>query len=403
MPDATTDNDASGRPDVSAGPVARGQAEKIAVGFARALRAAGVMVPHRSVLLFVEAIGCLGLDHRDPVYWAGRATLVNRPEDRAAYDRVFAAYWLGQLDVGLPPVALPVTVAVDEPRGEHTSPASDTAENPVLAVRYSPAEVIFHRDFARLSQDEWAEAERMISEFRLITQVRRARRLRPSGRRGQLDVRRTLRQSIRSGHEPLRLAWRTRATRPRRLVLLVDVSGSMESYARALLRFAHAAMRARGRQRVEVYALGTRLTRLTRELSRRDPDAALASASDSVQDWSGGTRLGQCLYEFNDRWGARGVARGAVTVVFSDGWDRGDPDVLAAEMARLHRLAHRVVWVNPLKASPGFAPLARGMAAALPWVDDFVDGHSVAALTELAAVISGHDPRRPPALAGYRP
>jgi uncharacterized protein len=148
-------------------------------------------------------------------------------------------------------------------------------------------------------------------------------------------------------------------------------------------------MRARGRLRVSVFAIGTRLTPLTRELSNGDADAAMAAATDSVTDWSGGTRLGQCLRDFNDRWGARGLARGAVTVVFSDGWDRGDPELLGTEMARLHRLARRVIWVNPLKASPDFAPLARGMAAALPWVDEFIPGHSLAALEHLAAVIAG--------------
>jgi hypothetical protein len=160
----------------------------------------------------------------------------------------------------------------------------------------------------------------------------------------------------------------------------------MEPYTRALLRFAHAATLAR--RRVEVFALGTRLSRLTRPLASRDPDAALAAAGRAVPDWSGGTRLGDGLRAFNDEWGVRGMARGAVVVILSDGWDRGDPAVLSEQMGRLHRIAHRVVWVNPLKASPGYAPLARGMAAALPWVDAFVEGHSVAALEQLAAVIS---------------
>jgi uncharacterized protein with von Willebrand factor type A (vWA) domain len=160
----------------------------------------------------------------------------------------------------------------------------------------------------------------------------------------------------------------------------------MEPYARALLRFVHAAVA--GRQRVEAFALGTRLTRVTRELATRDPDRALRQAGDRVADWSGGTRLGEGLRRFNDLWGVRGMARGAIVVVMSDGWDRGDTEVLAEQMARLHRVAHRVVWVNPLKVTPGYAPLARGMAAALPYVDDFVEGHSVAALEELARVIS---------------
>jgi uncharacterized protein len=164
------------------------------------------------------------------------------------------------------------------------------------------------------------------------------------------------------------------------------VSGSMEPYARALVRFLHTAVVGRGR--VEAFALGTQLTRITRELSSRDPDDALAAAARRVHDWSGGTRLGEGLREFNDRWGVRGMARGAVVVILSDGWDRGDPEVLGEQMARLARVAHRVVWVNPLKATPEYAPLARGMAAALPYVDEFVEGHSVAALENLVDVIS---------------
>jgi len=158
-----------------------------------------------------------------------------------------------------------------------------------------------------------------------------------------------------------------------------------------LLRFAHVAVSSRGAGRVEAFTLGTRLTRLTRELSERDPDAALAAAGRTVADWSGGTRLGEGLHQFNDRWGVRGMARGAVVVILSDGWDRGDPDALAEQMGRLSRIAHRVVWVNPLKATPGYAPLARGMAAALPYVDEFVEGHSLGALEHLAQVVAGVD------------
>ncbi len=206
-----------------------------------------------------------------------------------------------------------------------------------------------------------------------------------------------MRRSLRSGGESTPRAFRAPATRPRRIVLLCDVSGSMEPYARAMLRFLHVAVAGRGR--VEAFALGTRLTRLTRELSSRDPDAALAAAADRVADWSGGTRLGEGLRTFNDRWGVRGMAHGAIVVILSDGWDRGDPEVLGAEMARLARVAHRIVWVNPLKATPEYAPLARGMAAALPYVDDFVEGHSLGALEELVAVIARErrvPPVRPP-------
>jgi uncharacterized protein len=215
------------------------------------------------------------------------------------------------------------------------------------------------------------------------------RRRRPSaGTRGAFDLRRTVRRSLRHGGEVVHPARTEPGTQPRRLVLLVDVSGSMEPYARALTRFAHAAVAARRRGRVEVFALGTRVTRITRELATHDPDRALRHAADAVSDWSGGTRLGDGLRAFNDRWGVRGLARGAVVVVLSDGWDRGDPTVLGDELARLRRVAHRVVWVNPLKASPGYAPLAGGMAAALPHVDEFVEGHSVASLEALAEVVA---------------
>jgi uncharacterized protein with von Willebrand factor type A (vWA) domain len=195
-----------------------------------------------------------------------------------------------------------------------------------------------------------------------------------------------VRRSLRSGGEPIRRAFTEAGERPRRIVLICDVSGSMEPYSRALVRFLHAAVVGRGR--IEAFALGTRLTRITRELSSRDPDSALAKAARSVPDWSGGTRLGEGLRAFNDQWGVRGTARGAVVVILSDGWDRGDPALLAEQMQRLQRVAYRTVWVNPLKASPGYAPLAAGMAAALPYVDEFVEGHSLDSLQKLAEVIS---------------
>jgi uncharacterized protein with von Willebrand factor type A (vWA) domain len=217
--------------------------------------------------------------------------------------------------------------------------------------------------------------------------MRESRRLRSSRRdHGRPDLRRTVRRAIRNGGEPIDRAYTRHSQRPRRLVLLCDVSGSMETYARALVRFLHTAVA--GRTRVEAFAIGTRLTRITRELSSRDPDTAIAAAARRVVDWSGGTRIGECLREFNDEWGVRGMARGAVVVILSDGWDRGEPEVLGEQMARLHRVAYKVVWVNPLKASPEYAPLARGMAAALPHIDEFIEGHSVASLEHLAAVVA---------------
>ena len=198
------------------------------------------------------------------------------------------------------------------------------------------------------------------------------------------DVRGTLRAALRTGGEPIRRRSFATAQRPRRVVLLCDVSGSMDLYTRALLRFLQAAVAGRGG--VEAFVFATRLTRITRHLSWRDPDAALARAGVAVADWAGGTRLGAVLHDFNTEWGD--LARRAVVVVLSDGWDRGDPAALTAELVRLRRHAHRVVWVNPLKATPGYAPLARGMAAALPYVDDFVEGHSLTAIEQLVEVIA---------------
>jgi hypothetical protein len=282
---------------------------------------------------------------------------------------------------------LPVTVALDDPdEPESSDDRAETEPADTIAVRYSAAETLSEKDFADYTAEELDEARRLMERIRLIGPTRTSRRVRPSGAvQGPLDLRRTVRSALRSGGEPMRLHRRTRRRRPRRLVLLLDVSGSMESYARALIRFVHAAVA--GRTRVEAFALGTRLTRLTRELSSRDPDRALRAAAAAVADWNGGTRLGDGLREFNDEWGCRGMARGAVVLVMSDGWDRGDPEVMAEQMERLHRVAHRVIWVNPLKSSPGYAPLAQGMAAALPHVDVFMEGHSLESLDALAAVV----------------
>jgi uncharacterized protein with von Willebrand factor type A (vWA) domain len=370
----------------------------MAVAFSHLLRGAGLDVPVGSVTTLADALGVVGVERREGVYWAGRATLVHRPEDIAPYDRVFRAFWLDQPGGRpFPPEPEDIVLAVDA--GDDDSdgdPGDDTAlPVPTITVRYSAIEVLRHKDFAAYSHAEFAEARRLMADLKLAGELRRSRRLRPARRAaGRPDLRRTVRRALRSGGEPMHRAWQVPALRPRRVVLLCDVSGSMEPYARALLRFLHAAVTARGAGRVEAFALGTRLTRITRELGWRDPDAALADAAKAVADWSGGTRLGDGLRMFNDRWGVRGMARGAVVVILSDGWDRGDPARLAAEMARLGRVAHRVVWVNPLKAAPGYAPLARGMAAALPYVDDFVAGHSLAALEQLAAVIGGRSPSR---------
>jgi uncharacterized protein with von Willebrand factor type A (vWA) domain len=368
------------------------EADRLAVAFARVLRAAGLDVPVGATLTYARALAEVGLDDRAETYWAGHATLLRGPEDREAYDRAFRAFWdrHDAGDLALPEVEPPaVILAFDAGTDDGPAAGSDDAadEAPVVAVRWSPAEVLRARDFAAYTSLEHAESRRLMADLRLGGALRRSRRHRPvRRRRGTPDLRHTVRRSLRAGGEAVDRAYRAPSTKPRRVVLLCDVSGSMEPYARALLQFLHVAVA--GRTRVEAFALGTRLTRLTRELSTRDPDAALAAAADRVVDWSGGTRLGEGLRTFNDEWGVRGMARGAVVVILSDGWDRGDPELLAGEMQRLARVAHRIVWVNPLKATPEYAPLARGMAAALPHVDEFVSGHSIDALEELVDVIA---------------
>ncbi len=360
---------------------------RMAVAFARVLRRAGVDVPTGSVVAFTEAMAASGLATRERTYWAGRLTLVRSPEEIPVYDGVFAAFWEGAApDVREPEAGQHVQLALDEDRDGVAR--RHELRGRVLSVRYSPVETLRHRDFASLSKKELAETYRAIDRMKLRPPTRASGRRVPARRRGRyLDMRRTVHGSLRSGAEVALLVPADRAQRRRQIVILCDVSGSMEPYSRALLRFVHAAVVGQGR--VQAFALGTRLTPISRELAWRDPDAALSRAAAAVKDWSGGTRLGECLAEFNRRFGMRGVARGAVVVVLSDGWDRGAPELLAAEMARLARVASRVVWVNPLKAAPGYAPTARGMAAALPWVDDFVEGHSLASLEDLAEVIAG--------------
>lgn len=369
-----------------------GRPERLVVAFVTALRRAGLVVPVGSTVAYAEALGRVGLHRQDRVYWAGRATLLCRHEDVDLYDQVFESFWLGrELRFEMRVAPRPLSLAVDDqPDGDQADDQTGEDFPHDVTLRWSAVEVLRDKDFSTYTASDWDELQRLIARLSLSTDVRRARRRRPDRHhRGHPDLRRTVRRALRTGGEPIDRAWRAPTDRPRRLVLLVDVSGSMEAYARALLRFAHAAVTARGALSTEVFTLGTRLTRVTRQLAVRDPDAAFRAASGEVADWSGGTRLGDGLEEFNDRWGCRGMARGAVMAVLSDGWDRGDPERLAEQMGRLARVAHRVVWVNPLKATPGYAPLARGMAAALPYVDDFVEGHSLTALEHLADVVGG--------------
>jgi uncharacterized protein len=385
------------RQDGPSAPTTAAQFERVPVAFARLLPRYGVEVPPGASLVFAEALSVVGLSTGSGAYWAGRSTLVKRPEDVLAYDRAFSAFFSGErpphpIWADPRPTALALMAGAEDAGAEDGEGASatvaDSAAAPFDAVlRYSPAEILRAKDFAACSPDERAELEQLVGSARFGAPLRRSRRLRRVRRKGRYpDLPRTVRRAFQTGGEPVHTMRKAPGERPRRIVVLSDVSGSMEAYARLLMRFLHVMVSTRGR--VEAFTIGTRLTRITRELSVHDPDVALARAARRVEDWSSGTRLGDTLMEFNQRWGAQGLARGAVVFVFSDGWDRGDPEVLRNEMARLSRVAHEVVWVNPLKASPGYAPLARGMAAALPYVDHFVEGHSLASLEALAGLVA---------------
>lgn len=356
------------------------------LGFARALRAAGLPVTADRSQTFLDAVSRLGLGDRRGTYWAGRATLCTGPEDLERYDQVFSAWFLAddQEQRGAP---RPAPAAVPQAALDLEEATGEGAEGQDAEVAASATEVLRHRDIATLDAAERARLSRLFSGLRPVAPRRTSYRRTPA-RRGTVDASATLRRTLSQMGEPVDIAWRARSTRARRIVLLVDVSGSMSRYADALLRLSHRVSSAVGVGDTEVFSVGTRVTRLTRAMHLRDGDRALVAAGETVPDWSGGTRLGEGLRVFLDRWGQRGLVRGAVVVVFSDGWERGDPALLAEQMGRLHRLAHHVVWVNPHKGLAGYQPVQQGMAAALPHVDDFVAGHSVAAFEQVLEVIA---------------
>ncbi len=367
----------------------RHDADELLLGFTRALRAAGVPVTQDRAHGFLAAVALVGLGDAAATRLAGRATLCATPEDLERFDQVFEA-WFDHRS-GLPrskaadQPSRPAYVDVPETDGEGDAGEEDPE---VVRAAASDAEVLRHRDVADLTPAERRRLDALFGALAPRLPARRTARHRP-WHRGDVDAARTLRTSLRRMGEPGELSWRRRATKPRRVVLLVDVSGSMSSYADALLRVAHRFVSAApGRGAVEVFTVGTRLTHLTRPLRLRDPDRALVAAGEAVPDWSGGTRLGESLQVFLDRWGARGMARGSVVVVLSDGWERGDAALLGDQMARLHRLAHRVVWVNPHRGKAGYEPVQTGVRAALPHTDDFLAGHSLATYAELVEAVA---------------
>jgi uncharacterized protein with von Willebrand factor type A (vWA) domain len=349
------------------------------VEFGRALREAGVLVGTGQVHDFCEAAALLP---PEDLYWAGRGTLVAKRDDIPVYDRVFRAFFGAEApSVGeAQPETMEVRAGSSEETDETGEGDEDVEPETLLA---SEIEVLKEKSFARCTDEELAQLAELMAQVRLAVPMRRSRR-RQRAKSGSPDLRRTIRRSFRTGGEPVERYFRERRLRRRRLVLFLDVSGSMASYSRALLVFAHAAMRADPRW--EAYCFGTRLTRLTRVLATSNPDDALEQAADEVFDWDGGTRIGESLKRF--LMTEPEIARGAVVIICSDGLEVGDPSLLASQMARLSRLAYRIIWLNPLKEDPAYEPLARGMAACLPYIDVFLSGHNLASLEALAAELA---------------
>jgi uncharacterized protein len=352
------------------------------------MRAGGARVGVDELLVAHRALTAVDSASRAETHNALRAAMCSRRADIPVFEAAFAAVFglsameefATQVDLAAAGLVM-LRMAVP---GEQQAQQQSINEKPLPAA-WSDVEIVRQKDFADYTEDERELAKRLIVRLAHRRPTKQSRRLRPSRKRGaEHDLRRTIRASLRYGGEPLERRWREPSLKRRQLVLVCDVSGSMEAHARMLLQYLHACVEARGR--VEAFVFGTRLTRVTRELAGRDHDAAMARATHAANDMSGGTRIGEALSELNREHGRR-IGRGAVIVILSDGWDRGDPEQLAEEIARLQRCAHRLVWLNPLKAHAGYEPLTRGMQAALPHVDHFLAGNSIASLEELAELL----------------
>jgi hypothetical protein len=359
------------------------------VNFTAELRAAGLSVGSGDVLAYCAAMGALDPTDLLDLYWGGRTTLVTRRESIPVYDRVFRRFFTGGRD----PIREVLNPQARDPLQTQgvlqipdTEPGEEQQEPAMMGLMASDAETLRHKSFPACTPEELAALRRIMARIRLTPPRRRTRRTTTAAAGRAPDLRRMVRQSLRMHGEPPELAWRRRKVRLRPLILILDVSGSMADYSRHLLQFAYSAKRAAAR--VEVFCFGTRLTRITRALDHRKPDDALERAASVVFDWEGGTRIGTSLDAFVRDWGRRGLCRGGIVVICSDGLDRGDPELLATAMERLRRLSYRVVWMNPHKGSdPHFRPSTLGMLAAAPSIDLILSGHDLSSLEELATLL----------------
>jgi hypothetical protein len=363
------------------------------VTFGRVLREVGIEVGPGRTVDAMRGLGAVDLTRQEDVYFTLRQTLVSRHDELELFDRAFAAWFLRG------PVA-PLVRQRQARQADRVLQASLTTSGTPEEVEIggdpielgaSAHELLREKDFAEMTPEEFERCKALMAAIGRTRPRRSSRRRAPDPRGDRLDLRRLVRRSLRTGGDPVEQAWRARKVVPRKLVVLCDVSGSMDAYSRALLLFLHSVVGSG--PGVEAFGFGTRLTRLTPDLATRDPEAALARASATAVDWGSGTRIGESLAEFNSVYGRRALSRGAVVVIVSDGWERDDPELLEREMAKLARAAYAVVWVNPLKGNPEYQPLAGGMRCALPFVDRFLPGHNLRSLEELAAVLAGIERR----------
>jgi uncharacterized protein len=387
--------------------------------FGRLLRVLGLPVTSGRLIEVANSLEYIDIGSKSEFRDAARCILVSRHEDIELFDQIFDIFWRSWTSSRNddPLKKLVDQLARQGPKSQQSalkglgnrqgtpdqatmrsgaagseSSEEEGSNEAVLAI-YSPGEVLRSKDFASLSHDELADAKRFLAEMRWAVTRRRSLRMRAAQRGRKLDVRRSLRRNLRHGGELLDLAYRGPKMKRRQLVLLCDISGSMDRYTRLFLHFLHSVESSL--EQSEVFVFGTRLTRITRALRRRDPDVAIAAVASQVCDWSGGTRIGEALRTFNQRWARRVLGHGAIVMIISDGWDRGDPELLAAEMERLRRASYRLLWLNPLLGSSNYRPLTQGIQAALPFVDDFLAVHNLSTLEVLAQLLNDVQEGRP--------
>jgi uncharacterized protein with von Willebrand factor type A (vWA) domain len=361
----------------------------VLVDFGRALRSKGLAIGSGDILTYCAAMAPLDPTDLVDLYWAGRTTMITRREDLPVYDEVFRSFFLAS-DAPVQQMLKVKAQAAAEAEATFqipaTEPGKEQEEEVLLGLMASNVETLKHRSFGECTDDELAAIRRIMARIKFTPPKRRTRRTKTAKDGRRPDMRRTIRESLRTNGEMVNLYWRRRRVRLRPLVLILDVSGSMSNYSRALLQFAYSAKRAS--QKVEVFCFGTRLSHVTKPLQSRRPDEALERAAKLVVDWEGGTRIGEAIDLFVRKWGRRGMCRGGVVVICSDGLDRGDPELLSDSMERLSRLCHNIVWMNPHKGdNADYQPQTVGMMAAAPHIDVILSGHDLSSLEELAVLL----------------